>query len=343
MLRWLPSLLPLLIVTSATAADVAVNGSFEEVDPNGMPVRWAPVGMRVAVSPDAHTGQRALRLVRDTGTDAAETGVNDALDRERPKPLQGGIDFWYKAVSADSAQLNVYAIPMNEEPREQTSCPRATFTVPEGHVGDGQWHHARLKYDFTTDSTVKLVHFAARIVGSAGELLLDDISYVPHVGAFLQFKRVSLEEDPQRAGERGTISAILENTGDEAAEDVIASITLSPGLRVGQAELSLGSVAVDATATAVWPLEGTRDGAAELRFAARSGEIACETVLKTAPALEILSFGPTAPVAAVGGPATVECVLHNPGTAILLNRRAEFIPPSGPSAGITTIDYVRAE
>ena len=87
-------------------------------------------------------------------------------------------DFWYKALAANDTKLNVHVIPMNGQPREGTGSPRATFTVPDGHVGDGRWHHGRLKYDFTENAEVKSVHFAVRIDGSQGDLLLDDVSYL---------------------------------------------------------------------------------------------------------------------------------------------------------------------
>lgn len=329
MTRIMPTVWILLLATVTSAAEVVTNGSFEEVSPQGLPARWSPVGNRVELCSDAHSGRHSLRMVRTADTETAETGVNDALDREHPKPLKGGFDFWYMAVSAKGAKLNVYAIPMTDEPLERTGSSRATFTVPEGHLGDGRWHRARLKYDFTGDPKVKLVHFAARIVGSAGELLLDDISYVERVGALLEFRRVDLEEDPQRPGERGTLRATLENKGDEPAGNVFASLTAPAGLTPSPAQLPLGPLTPDATATAVWSLEGARSQASELRLSARSGDTSAETVLKIAPRLEIHSFGPVSPVAAIGRQTFVECVLKNPGNAILVKPRAEFTLPTG--------------
>ena len=163
-----------LAATAPSAENPCTNGSFEELAPNGFPAHWSPVGTTVEVSSDARSGRRSLRLLRTDETQGPETGLNRGplIDR-----LKGGIDFWYKAISATEAKLNVYAIPMSDEPIENTGSPRATFTVPESHVGDGRWRHARLKYDFTDNPKVRWVHFAARIVGAAGELLLDDFSY----------------------------------------------------------------------------------------------------------------------------------------------------------------------
>ena len=117
---------------------------------------------------------------------------------------------------------------MNDEPREGTGSPRATFTVPDEHVADGHWHHARLKYDFTDNSEVKSVHFAVRIVGPEGELLLDDVSYIERVGKLLQFGKIKIEEDPKKPGERCTVRARLENVGDAAAEAVGAKMVVHP-------------------------------------------------------------------------------------------------------------------
>jgi hypothetical protein len=51
------------------------NGSFEELAANGFPVDWGPLGT-AAISADAHSGKRSLRLVRTTEPPAHETGVN---------------------------------------------------------------------------------------------------------------------------------------------------------------------------------------------------------------------------------------------------------------------------
>ena len=159
---------------AAAAANPCTNGSFEQIAPNGFPADWSAIGTTVEVSSHAHSGKHSLRLLRMADTKSTETGLNrghrqgDGKQGRMLAELKGGIDFHYKALRAESADLNVYVIPMSEEPREGTGSRRATFTVPEHHVGDGQWHHARLKYDFTDNPKVKWVHFAARIVGTAG-------------------------------------------------------------------------------------------------------------------------------------------------------------------------------
>ncbi len=178
----------------ATAPNPCTNGSFEELAPSGFPLDWEPVGQIVEAVSDAHTGQRALRLFRGEdalkgGLQTSETGLNRAWKAKSGERgamiacLKGGIEFWYKALSAaEGTRLTVQAIPMNALPLEQTDSSRAIFTVPKDHIGDGQWHQGRLKYDFTGDPKTKWVHFGARILGPAGDLLLDDFAYVETVG-----------------------------------------------------------------------------------------------------------------------------------------------------------------
>ena len=174
----------LLAQTPPALTNPCRNGSFEELSPQGFPVDWMPLG-EVTFSRDAHSGQRSLRLVRTHEPPAVETGVNARpMDR-----LKGGMDFHYKALAARDATLHIYAIPIGIKGIEDTNSPRAGFAVPKEHVGDGRWHHARLRYDFSKNPLVQSVIFAARLEGHAGELLLDDISYVEHVGPLLRSAR----------------------------------------------------------------------------------------------------------------------------------------------------------
>ena len=314
---------------------VCTNGSFERLAPGGFPVDWAPVGSTVEISSDAHSGRHSLRLWRTAETPTRETGLNRAVrtaDGRRTalvERLEGGIDFYYKAVGASAAKLNVYAIPMNEEGVEGTGSQRATFTVPDRHVGDGRWHHARLKYDFTGNPKVKRLHFAARIVGTAGELLLDDFSYVDRVGAILRVGTLRLEEDADSPGRRCTVRAAIENAGDAPARDLRASLLAPAGLEAKPTELPKGDLAPDEKARAAWSVEGGRTEACTFRVTAVSGEAKALGSLDVAPGLVIRSFGPVAPVAAAGEPTSLECVLENTGGVILLGATARFELPSG--------------
>jgi len=326
------AILALILLTAPGAgpANPCTNGSFEELGPQGFPVDWEPVGKAVEVSTDAHSGRRSLRLLRTARTETRLTGLNrtwKAYSGQRGKMidrLKGGIDFWYKAISAANARLNVYAIPMTADPIEKTGSPRATFTVPRQHIGDGQWHHARLKYDFTDNEKAKWVHFSARIHGTAGELLLDDFAYVERVGPILRFSKVRLDEDPKKRGERCTIVAQVGNAGDAVAEDVRATLQPPPALRATPAELSLGDLAPDAKAEAIWTLDGRREKRGSIGLTAVSGTVQARDSICLAPKIVIESFGPDKPVVAVGQPVRVECHLRNAGNVIVVEPIAEY-------------------
>ena len=316
--------LTLLGAAPPASEQPCTNGSFERLAPNGFPVDWGPIGNTVEVSADTHSGQRALRFLRTLETETPETGLNRGplIDR-----LKGGIDFWYKALSAKDAKLNVHVIPMNDEPREGTGSPRATFAVPEQHVGDGRWHHARLKYDFTENPEVKSVHFAVRIVGSEGDLLMDDVSYVKRVGKLLRFGKLELDEDPDRPGERCTIRAVVENVGDAPADAVHAEMLAGPGGDVLNPEISIGNLAPDEQRRITWTYEGERIQPAHLEFRATSGDVETETSLNIAAELVVRSIGPAVPVAAQGKPVMFVCVLENPGTASVVNPVVTYVFP----------------
>ena len=312
------------------APNPCTNGSFEKLSPNGFPEGWQAVGAAVEVVADAHTGARAVRLVRKANTKHRETGLNRSW---RPfsgdqgnmiARLKGGVEFWYKAISARNAKLTVCVIPMTADPIERTGSLRAVFVVPEEHVGDGQWHRGRLKYDFSDNPKVRWVHFAARIVGEAGEIILDDFAYLERVGPILRIARLRLGEDSARPGERCTVSALVENIGDAPATDTRATLTAPAGLQATPGEVPLGRLAPDGDAKAVWTLRGRREREGVVRVAVASGEVSAAGTIAVAPRLSLVSFGPTAPVAAVGQRVRLECVLRNEGNAIVLGPTAEF-------------------
>jgi len=335
-----------LALSAAAPPNPCTNGSFEELAPNGFPLDWEPVGQTVEVVSDAHSGQRALRLVRGedrlkaelrtedrlkAGLQTAETGLNRAWKAKSGErgamigQLKGGIEFWYKALSAaEGTKLTVQAIPMNAVPIEGTDSPRATFTVPKEHVGDGQWHQGRLKYDFTGDPKARWVHFGARILGTAGEFLLDDFAYVERVGPLLRISRLRLDEDPKRPGERCTISALIENVGDAPAPDTRATLTAPPGLRASPAELRLGGLAPSGKANASWTVDGRREGRGRITLAATGGSTEAVESIPFAPECVIESWGPVTPVVLPGEPVTLECLVRNAGNAVLRVTHAEF-------------------
>lgn len=317
-------------VGPAAAENPCTNGSFEELAANGMPVDWSPVGSVVELVSDAHSGQRAVRLVRSSDTGTVETGLNRAqspgdsggamIVRRR-----GGIEFWYKALSAEDARLSVFAIAMTAEGVERTGQPRAAFTVPADHIGDGQWHRGRLKYDFSSNSKTRWVQFAARIQGTAGELLLDSFSYLEQTGPLLRVRSVQLEEDPQAPGAGCVVQARIENEGDAAASDVEVMLEAPQAVTAEpQQTLPLESLAPSRMVRLTWKLKGPRTEPGTLRVRAQAGEVQAQAALPLEASLQIRSFGPQQPVAAVDKPVVIECVLENTGGITLRNPRCDF-------------------
>jgi len=326
------ALVGLLVCPASAAAppgNPCTNGSFEKLAPNGFPVDWSPVGRTVRVSNDAHSGRYSLELLRLPDTPTRETGLNRGW---RPgsrggamlTELRGGIDFWYKAIAADDAQLNIYVIPMNDEPREGTGSPRAVYTVPAEHIGDGQWHHARLKYDYTNNPKVKWVHFAARIVGTTGHLLLDDISYVEQVGPLLSLSGVWFEEHQQAPGRCATVRVLLNNVGDRPTDQVEVRLVLPDGLEATPAVHRISRLAPEERKVLRWTVEGARITTGLIKIAATSGQLSAQAEIPLQRSLRIRSFGPVEPVVFAGKPAAVECEVENTGQVILRNVTAEF-------------------
>ncbi len=318
------------LLSASVAVNPCTNGSFEDLNAQGFPVDWSPVGSQVEVSGDAHSGKRSLRIVRSAETKAAESGLNRVFGSAADKggamlhQRSGGIDFWYKAISAQNAELCVYAIPMDADAAEKTGTMRARFAVPAPHVGDGQWHHARLKYDFTQNPKVRWVQFAVRIVGTAGELLVDDVSHVDRVGPLLRISTIRLEEDGDRPGEACVVRAKIENVGDGDLTGIRASLRLPAGLTATPAETQIERLASDRATRAVWTVRGSRRQACRVEVLAQAGEIGDHSWLELSSGLELRSFGPVAPVVAVGEVAVVECVLENTGQVIVANPACEF-------------------
>ncbi|MCS7254384.1 MAG: hypothetical protein RMK18_08305 [Armatimonadota bacterium] len=306
------------------------NGGFEELGPDGFPVDWAPVGETVVVSRDAHSGKYSLRMVRTQKTKTVETGLNRAWQPHSGQrgamlsQLKGGILFWYKAVSAyEGTQLNIYIIPMSARPLEDTGEPRAVFTVPAHHIGDGKWHLGALKYDYTGNPKVKWVHVAARIVGRAGELLLDDVKYVPQVGPWVLLKEVGLEEDTKSPGYRCTVRAKVVNIGDAPLLQGSVLLGVSEGLRViGEAKQSLPHLPPDETATLKWTVVGERKKASAFIVNLRAGEQDDALTLPYRPELQLLMLEPEQFIISPQDEVILRCWLQNSGHAFVTDLEA---------------------
>ena len=296
------------------------NGSFERLAPGGFPADWAPLG-RVEVTTNAHSGQRALRLVRAGEQLPLETGLNRGpLIRQ----LKGGMEFAYQAVSASNALLRVYVIPVNAEGIEKASASRTMFTVPSDQVGDGRWHHARVKYDYTGHPLVKSLHFAVRLEGAAGELWVDDFAYLERVGPILRAGTPRLAEDPLAPGRRGTVHVAVDNVGDERATGIRATVVLPPGLQASPLQLTLGNLAPGGRALPIWTIEGERTKTGLLFFEVACGDETNTVRLSLAPGLEVRSSGPASPVVPLGEQVVLACLLVNTGQVAVLRPSIEF-------------------
>ncbi len=304
------------------AQNQCTNGSFEILGPNGFPVDWAPVGQSVTVSSDAFDGRVSLRLVRTRDTHTAETGLNRAHRPGDPRPglidrLKGGIQFAYKAIAADGAELRILVIPVNEQLVEKTGAPRATYVVPTEHIGDGRWHVARLAYDYTNYPNVKYVHFAVRIVGAAGEILVDNFSYLESVGPIITLGEALLEEDPDQPGRVGILRVVVNNVGDQTADWCEITAETSPWLQVDPPRHKLTHLQVKEPQPVRWKILGARHKPGRVRIRASTDGSAIERVAEIRQQLKIRSFGPREPVCFTGEKITLECELENSGNVIV--------------------------
>lgn len=307
------------------AENPCTNGSFEVPAANGFPADWGAVGRDVTVCSTAHTGRYALRMARAADASTSETGINRI---QLITELKGGVEFWYQAPAAQGSKLNVYVIPVNDQGVERTGSARATFTVPEDHVGDGKWHTARLKYDYTDNPKVKAVHFAARIVGTSGELLLDDVRYIPNVGPIPLIKKLTLDEDPQNPGRRGRLRVLLTNAGDQSADEVHLTLQLPPGIKSQPEEATL-SLAPDDIRPVYFELTGNRDRAVVLTATATCRDLSDARRLDLQPRLRVRSFGPREPVTPTGQQTVLECELENTGGTVIGGITVTFETPLG--------------
>ncbi len=323
----------LACLASTQPDDPVTNGSFERLAPNGFPVDWEPVGAEVGVTGGAHSGRTALRIRR--GADAGpETGLNRAWRAHSGQQaamlsqLKGGIVFWYRAERSGNARLVFHVIPMSDKPLEDTGEPRAAYDIPPAHVGDGQWHEGRLKYDFTAVEKARWVQISPRITGGPGELLLDDIGYVPSVGPWLSLDDVEIVESQREPGERCTIRATVRNRGDQPAQGLRARIEAPPRLRVlGDAAPPVQTLAVDSTCLVGFDLDGRRDepGAVTVHVSHGDGqELAAR--LPFGPELSVIAFVPERFILAPGEHTRIDLVLENTGHAFVRGLHAYLEP-----------------
>lgn len=322
----------LVLLMAAEAPNPCTNGSFEELTPEGRPADWdvaVPVHGQI-IEAGAHSGRRCLRMVRPANAPYPETVLNRAWVPKNGQQgamidcVKGGIVFWYQALAASNDNLLVMAIPMNDTAFEEVSASRSEFVVPREHVGDGQWHEGKLKYDYGANPKVKWVHFAARILGGAGEMLLDDFAYVPSIGPLLRIEAPRLDEDADRPGERCTVNVLVVNKGDVAVRNLQLRIETPPGFAVDNPDYSLPELAPDGRLKHAWTVEGAREQAAAFSIRAFAEGAEAKNEARFAPELVLESFGPASPVVPASQSAALECYVRNSGHAIVRKPAAAF-------------------
>lgn len=322
------SLLPAFLCIAASAANPCSNGSFEQIGPDGIPVDWNPLN-QVLVVDDAHSGKHALRLFRPADDPYPETGLNRRWDPRGGQQgamldrIKGGFECWYKALNASNGNLLFMVIPMDGTPFE-TGPSRTEYVVPDHHVGDGQWHRVRFKYDYSAYPEVKWVHFAARILNGAGEMLLDDFAYAENVGPCIELKGIRFEESANEPGAACTVHAIIENRGDAPSQPLSIRLEAPDSLLVTPGETALDSLLPDARQRVAWTVTGVRDVLATLNIRLSGGPEELAAPLVCAPGLLALNHGPASPVALEGESAVFECWVRNDSRCIVRAPLAQF-------------------
>ncbi|MBI2300677.1 MAG: hypothetical protein HYU66_17350 [Armatimonadetes bacterium] len=311
-----PLLAVLLLAWSAAGQNNPIsNGGFEQ----GL-ADWEVLGAGRLERNDVHSGSAALRLVRDPAT-RGETGLNRAWTfgaGEQGRMLaerRGGIRFWYKAVAARPADtLTIQIIAMSD--RSQETAHRTVWRLPTAHVGDGKWHQGALAYDYTGDARVRWVHVSSRLVGDAGELLLDDLEWVAAVGPIVQSGGLVFHEVPGLEGEQARLALRLVNLGDQPAPAGHAVLVLPAGLKTPSLRLPTPVVPAGKTADVVWPLNGRRDHPPyELAASAVAGGQMVDARVTLAPALELVGLRSDRLVLLPGQSNRVRLVVRNAGSA----------------------------
>ena len=217
---------------SHNALQPITNSSFERVGDRGIPVDWEVVGGK-AIDGDAHSGRRSLRLVH--GPERKYTYFNRRWKLKNGKQgamldvLKGKISYWYKAVSADRAELWLGLVPMSRDPWENTGSRRTGITIPPEHIGDGKWHQAVVTYDYTGNNKVKWVHTSCFINGQGAELLVDDVERVFSVVSVARMELIERQKPDAM-----TVRATVQYTGNIATEAKAAIflpklLSLAPG------------------------------------------------------------------------------------------------------------------
>jgi hypothetical protein len=264
----------LVIVVMATgvrtraeeAKNLCLNPSFEQLNPAGdnFPIGWdAPVG--TTIDKDAHSGAIALRMTAAPGELARVNGT--------PMPIRSGtLTFWYKAIKAGprGENLGVYVVGLNSAGQETA---RVGATVPQDHVGDGQWHQGKLNFEFGARPGTEKVFVAARINETSsgriteqeGEWLLDDFVCVETLrGPRAEIEAFHQPQPVMVKGEPNELILQVANTGNAPMPLSRLRLRLPAGLTVVSStpsvEFSMASLGPGESRRFTWQLGCSETG-----------------------------------------------------------------------------------
>lgn len=266
--------------------DLLSNGGFEEAGtPPDLAAGWIGYTERkeparaavVELTPDAHSGSRAVRLMAE-GTNLV--GLNRTYrageDAGAMVPLaRGWMEFWYRAVSSATGEnLRVYAIAMPTDGVRERG--RSAYVVPTDHIADGQWHRGTVHFDFSSDAQVKYVQIAPRIneggEPGSGEFLLDDVAVYP-AGPDVAVEVGGFSASLARVGDTVRLRGRLRNLGDAPASTLRAGVALDgPAQLLGPAEMTVPAIPAAAQGEVAWDVRLTGAGPVTARVTLGGGD-----------------------------------------------------------------------
>lgn len=317
------------------------NGGFETLDANGFPQDWCSYVPQdlikggngvVDLSLDAHSGRHSVRLkLQATEGALGLNRVGKPKDSEGPGKMltqrKGGIEFYYKAISADGGRLSLNVIPMKADGIEGGG-KRTTYVIPPEQIGDGKWHRWVQKYDYTGSEEVRYIQVCPRIHQGSGEILFDDIAYVPQVGPMVLIAESGLREVRGAEGQKCVVSCTIENVGGTDARSVKCRLEGPPDLKLSPAGVQeLARVASDGKETVAWVVEGARDKRGEMALTVECAgvEPARKTIALT-PCVVVDSVTPERLILTTSSTLEIRCTVGNKGTANALGARLSLFP-----------------
>ena len=245
--------------TQAAARNLCPNPGFERLNPAGdnFPIGWGGA-FNALIDKDAHTGSIAIRL-------SCKAGDRAGLNSQTLPVRRGALTFFYKAVrsGAGGDNLRMCVIGVNQGGIEVT---RVCLPAAKAHVGDGQWHQAKLEFDFTHDFAVEGVLLAPRIneTGAVadGEWLVDDIECVENrVGPRPEIEALHMPEPLMQPSRPAAIVMQVVNNGDAPVPASKCRLKLSEGVELaeGPAEVELAPLSPLASRRWQWKIVVRRE------------------------------------------------------------------------------------